>query len=338
MTNFKLKLNFQVLIICLQCLFLISRGCTNPVVEKKKVVYVNSYHKGFPPSDQITMGVMEGLPSDTFEIIDYFMDTKRNSSEAFIKGRAAELVDSIRMEKPDVLIVSDDNAMKYLLIPNFREDSLPTVFCGVNWNTDQYDLSGFNITGVLEILPVADLVRTMKHYYPGMKKILVLNENTTTSRKTKPLLDTLLGNLGMEVTQELVDDFESWKSVFIDANNKFDIIYLQTRGAIADWDHELAIKYVHQYIKIPLVTCEEFMMSYAVFGLTQVSKEQGMIAAEKAKLILHGKRPTDIPVSKNKQTNAWINTRLAEKIGFVPDNELRSRSNILEEYFSDNIK
>jgi ABC-type uncharacterized transport system substrate-binding protein len=329
MTNFISKSNYLVLFICIQ-FFLISTGCTNPGVEKKKVVYVNSYHKGFPPTDDITQGVFEGLPADSFEIAAYFMDTKRNSSEAYIKKRAEELLDSIRKEKPEVLIVSDDNAMKYLVVPNFQGDPLPIVFCGVNWSAEQYDLSGCNITGILELLPVVDLVQTMKPYYPGMKKLLVLNENTTTSRKTSPLLDTLLGNIGIEVTQELVDDFASWKSVFIEANLNYDIIYLQTRGAIKDWDHEEAIRHIDLHIKIPLVTCEEFMMPYAVFGLTQVSKEQGMIAATKAKLILNGASPAELPISRNNMTNAWINSSLAEKISFTPDKELLKKVKKIE--------
>ena len=251
-------------------------SCTKPGIERKKVVYVNSYHQGFPPSDQITEGVYEKLSADSFEIIPYFMDTKRNPSEEYIKGRTAGILDSIRKEDPDILIVSDDNALKYLVVPNFQGNPIPIVFCGVNWTADQYDLSGCNITGILELLPVAESMLTLKSYYPRMQKLLVLNENTTTSRKTKPLLDTLLSSIGISVIQELVDDFEDWKSVFIDGNETFDVIYLQTRGAIKGWDHDEALKVIDQHIKVPLVTCEDFMMPYAVFGLTQLSKEQGM--------------------------------------------------------------
>jgi ABC-type uncharacterized transport system substrate-binding protein len=315
----------------LLALFIIGfSSCMKPGIEKKKVVYVNSYHRGFPPSDQITEGVYEKLPADSFEILAYFMDTKRNPSEEYIKGRTAGILDSIRKENPDILIVSDDNALKYLVVPNFQDNPMPIVFCGVNWTADQYDLSGCNITGILELLPVAESMLTLKSYYPNMQKLLVLNENTTTSRKTKPLLDTLLGDIGMEVTQELVEDFTTWKSVFIDANQTYDVIYLQTRGAIKGWDHDEAMKVIDQHIKVPLVTCEDFMMPYAVFGLTQLSKEQGMWAAETAKKILNGTNPADIPVSKNKMTNVWINSSLSEKIGFLPEEALLSKARIVD--------
>ena len=314
----------------LAVLFMGLHSCGEPRIEKKKIVYVNSYHRGFPPSDEITAGVLENLPADSFEVIAHFMDTKRNPSEEFIKGRAAELLDSIRFEKPDLLIVSDDNAVKYLVVPNFRDNPIPIVFCGVNWTAEQYDLSGCNITGILELLPVEESILTLKSYYPNMKKLLVLNENTTTSRKTKPLLDALLSRIGISVTQKLVDDFEGWKSAFLEGNGTCDVIYLQTRGAIRNWDHDEALRVIDQHIKVPLVTCEDFMMPYAVFGLTQISKEQGTWAAETAKRILRGENPRDIPISKNQMSTVWINTSLAEKIDFVPDQALLSKASIVD--------
>jgi len=305
-------------------------SCGQQEIEKKKVVYVNSYHRGFPPSDQITEGVFERLPADSFEIIAHFMDTKRNPSEEYIKSRAAEILDLINNENPDLLIVSDDNAVKYLVVPNFQDNPMPIVFCGVNWTAEQYDLSGCNITGILELLPVAESILTLKSYYPNMKKLLVLNENTTTSRKTEPLLDTLLSRIGISVVQKLVDDFEGWKSALIEGNGTFDVIYLQTRGAIKNWDHDEALRVIHQHIKVPLVTCEDFMIPYAVFGLTQVSKEQGIWAAETAKRILRGANPTDIPISKNQMSTVWINNRLAKKVDFVPDEALLSKARIVD--------
>jgi ABC-type uncharacterized transport system substrate-binding protein len=303
-------------------LLLVFYSCANNIVNKKKVVYVNSYHSSFPPSAQITEGIFESLPSDSFEISVYFMDTKRNPSELFIKKRVAELLDSIQNDKPDVLIVSDDNAMKYLLLPNMNTLEVPAVFCGVNWSVEQYRPLPHELTGILEILPLEKLIQTLKPYYPEMKNLLVLNENTTTSRKTKPLLDTLLNNQKIHVVQKLVNDFESWKTAFIEANQEYDIIYLQTRGAIKNWDHEEALRIIEEHIKVPLVTCEEFMMPYAVFGLTQLSKEQGLWAGGAAKEIVEGKHPSAIPISKNKLAKVWLNEELAEKIGFYPDSAL----------------
>ncbi len=298
---------------------------------KYRIVYVNSYHQGHPPSDQITAGLLESLPVDSFEVIAFFMDTKRNSSQEYIESIAAALLDSIKVTNPDLLIVSDDNAVKYLVQPFLQDQDLPVVFCGVNWSADQYGLSRNNITGILELLPVEEAMTTIKPYYPSMQSLLVLNENTTTSRKTKPILDTLLTGMGIEVTQVLVDDFKSWKAAFEEGNRSNDIIYLQTQGAIKNWDHNEAKEFINEHIKVPLITCEDHMMPYSIFGMTQVSREQGTWAAETAKKILRGTPPSEIPVSKNQMVSIWYNPKLAEKVGFQPDPSLMGRASIISD-------
>ena len=318
----------NILLLTLPIMALFS-SCHMQEKGRYKIVYVNSYHQGHPPSDQITDGLMESLPVDSFEVIAHFMDTKQNSSLDYIENRAAGLLDSIKNENPDLLVVSDDNAVKYLVQPHFQDQDLPVVFCGVNWSADQYGLSQNNITGILELLPVGEVMATMQSYYPSMQKLLVLNENTTTSRKTKPILDTLMNRLGIEVTHVLVDDFESWKASFEEGNRFYDIIYLQTHGAIKNWNHDEALKFINLHIKVPLVTCEDHMMPYSIFGMTQVSREQGTWAAETARKILLGTPPSEIPVSRNQMVSIWFNPDLAEKVGFQPDSSLMGKARII---------
>jgi ABC-type uncharacterized transport system substrate-binding protein len=203
---------------------------------------------------------------------------------------------------------------------------MPIVFCGVNWTDVEYALPPDRVTGMLEILPVADMIFTMRAYYPKMEKLLFLSENTTTSRKEVALLDTLFIRTGVKVKHALVHDFDEWKVVFKEANQEFDIIYLPTNGAIKGWTKDEAIDFISQYIKVPVVTTEDFMMPYCVFGLTKVAKEQGIWVAETAKKILAGSKIGDFPVTMNKQSNYWINTSLAELIGFKPDSALINRS------------
>lgn len=82
-------------------------------------------------------------------------------------------------------------------------------------------------------------------------------------------------------------------------------------------------------LKVPLVTCEDFMMPYVVFGMTKVAKEQGIWAAMTAKKILTESRPSDFPVTRNQMSTIWLNTRLAGKIDFEPDTALLSNVRIV---------
>jgi ABC-type uncharacterized transport system substrate-binding protein len=275
-------------------------------------------------------GIMESFSPDSFELTRHFMDTKRNTSQDFIEHRAAEIYDSILDANPDLLIVSDDNAVKYIVQPYLQARKGPVVFCGVNMSADQYDLPGDRVTGMIEILPLADLLILMRSIEPSIERLLVLTENTTTSRKEAELLDTLFTRVGVTASFELVDDFGQWKTMFREGNLDYDIIYIVTHAAIRDWDHDEAVRFIEQNIQVPVVTCEDFMMPYAVLGLTKVAKEHGVWAAWAAKMILQGTGPAEIPVTSNRQSTLWYNPALAEKIGFRPDSLLIGKARIPE--------
>jgi len=305
---------------------IIFQFCTSNQADKTKVVYINSFHRGHPSSDDIMDGILENLPADSFEIDTYFMDTKREPSTAHIQQVATQLLDTIMSKTPDILLTSDDNAIKYIVQPHLDKLKMPIVFCGVNWTDQEYDLPPDKVTGMLEILPVADMIFTMRRHYPEMDSILFLSENTTTSRKEKDLLDTLFTRTGVVSSYELVNNFEEWKPAFQQANNVYDLIYLPTNGAIKGWDRVEAIDFIAKHIHVPVVTTEDFMMPYCVFGLTKVAKEQGIWVAETAKKLVSGNQISDFPVTRNMQRTYWLNESLAEKIGFQADSILQKSS------------
>ncbi len=324
----KLKYNpLRVLLFVL--LSLILHQCTQPKAGKPTIVYVNSYHRGHPSSDEIMDAIAEEFSPDSFHLITCFMDTKKNPSQDYIERRAAQINDTIKKVNPDIVIVSDDDAVKYLVQKYFRGTALPVVFCGVNWSDKDYQLEEVRVTGMIEILPLADVLITMKSHYPVMKKVLVLNENTTTSRKEKILLDSLFNRTGFIAGYELVDDFSQWKIKFEEGNKNYDLIYISTNAAVKGWDKKEAVNFIHGHISVPVVTCEDFMMPYAVLGITKVAKEQGTWAAESAKKILNGVSPSDIPRTMNRQRKIWLNARLAGIINFQPDQELKNKALIV---------
>lgn len=289
--------------------------------ERYRIVYVNSYHKGYNPSDEVMRGITDELPPDKFDLKIHFIDSKRQTSPE----RLAVTVDSIRDQiinfNPDVLIVSDDYAVNHLVKPYFDQLELPIVFCGINWSADQYELDRNHITGMLEVIPLADAIRFIKDYYPSASKLTVLSENSLSEQNNTRLLDTLYKNIGLQTKYMLADDFENWKKMFIKANSESDIIYLPTNGSVKNWDDAAAQKFVTENIRVPAFTCDDFMMDFCVFGFTKVPVEQGIYAAETAKKIIEGSSPSHIPITRNIQAETWFNTKLAEIIEFKPITE-----------------
>jgi ABC-type uncharacterized transport system substrate-binding protein len=169
---------------------------------------------------------------------------------------------------------------------------------------------------MLEVLPIRETVELVRTSFPNLETLTVISENTTSELKNKEVMGPIFEELGLQVTYSLVDDFKAWKTAFLTANDQSDLIYLPTNGAIKQWDEEEAERFVTAHIKKPVITCDDFMMPYAVFGLTKVASEQGIWAAQTSLRILNGEALDVIPVTQNLQHKTWINPEMAKKIGF----------------------
>jgi ABC-type uncharacterized transport system substrate-binding protein len=291
------------------------------------VLYVNSYHDGYPPSDEVMEALIESLPADSFDVKIMFLNSKLQSSNHSIRVKADSVLEMIGVFKPNVLAISDDNAMKYLVEPYAANLKIPVVFCGINWSADQYRFSKSQVTGMLEVLPLKSAIQALKEIYPQSKTIAVISENSLSEKNNTTLLDTLYRNAGLLPEYYLVDSFPSWKKAFLEASAKSDLIYLPTNGAIKGWNDDEAKDFVFARITKPVFTCDEFMMPYCVTGFTKIPAEQGQWVAQTIKKILGGAKISDIPQSRNVGSKIFVNHKLAGKIGLETDKQIFQNAN-----------
>jgi ABC-type uncharacterized transport system substrate-binding protein len=295
-----------------------------------KILYVNSYHPGYPSSDDITEGLREMVQKPGILLKILYMDTKRNQDEEFIRKKSESILKEMEAFGPDLLIVSDDNAVKYLVVPYLLDQRIPIVFCGVNWTAAPYRLPHDHITGMIEVLPVDEGIRFIKGMRPGISRVMILSENSVSEHKNIGFITPILENMGFIVDYRLAGTFDEWKPFFILANERADVIYMPTNGAIRGWKNEEAIQFIRENIKIPTVTCDDFMMPYAVLGVTKVQKEQGIWAGETALKIRKGYRISQIEITKNSEIRIWWNPGLAEIIHLMPDRAWLKDVNLFE--------
>lgn len=292
-----------------------------------RVLYINSYHPGYPPSDELMDAMIKDLPADSFEVLVRFLDSKRQASDNSIKAKVDSVLKMINNYKPDVLAISDDNAMKYLVEPHAASFKVPVVFCGINWSANQYKFSRSQVTGMLEVLPLKTAIETLKKIYPQCKTLAVISENSLSEQNNTALLDTLYRNAGLLPEYYLVDSFAGWKKAFLEASAKCDLIYMPTNGAIRGWNNEEAKSFVAAHISKPVFTCDEFMMPYVVVGFTKIPAEQGRWVAQTIKRIIHGEEVATISQTRNVESKIWLNSKLADKIGFHPEGQMLSNAN-----------
>jgi ABC-type uncharacterized transport system substrate-binding protein len=277
---------------------------------------------GYPSSDDITEGIKTTLQQPDIHLKILYMDTKRNQGEAFIRSKTLEILDEMKNFGPDVLIVSDDNAVKYLVVPHLLNQEIPIVFCGVNWSAEPYELPRDHVTGMLEVLPVEEGLRIAREMDPDISRVAILSENSLSEQKNIGFITPILEDMNLAVDYQLASTFDEWKTFFNLANEQADMIYMPTNGAIRNWDKKEAIRFIQENLKLPLLTCDDFMMPYAVIGVTKVQREQGIWAGETALKIRKGIKVSSIEITENSKVKIWWNPELAEIIHLTPDQTL----------------
>lgn len=285
----------------------------------KKVLFVNSYHQGYPWSDDIEEGAAKVLRASGVAVEFVRMDTKRNGDEAFKQKAGLEAKAAIEKAKPDLVIVADDNAVKYVLQPFFKDSALPFVFCGVNWDASGYGLPYRNATGMVEVALTVQLVNKLREYAKG-KRVGFLTVDTETERYEQKAYRE---KLKLQFAQErFVKTLADWKAAFAELQDQVDVLLLGNFAGINDWNEAEAKAWAETHTRIPSGGMYDFMMPYAMLGLTKVAQEQGIWSGKTAVAILGGAKPSSIPVTENREGQIMLNVKLASKAGVVFKPEL----------------
>jgi ABC-type uncharacterized transport system substrate-binding protein len=285
----------------------------------KKVLFVNSYHQGYEWSDGEEEGAAKVLKASGVQLEYFRMDTKRHGDEAAKKKAGADAKALIESSKPDLVIVSDDNAVKYLLQPYYKDASVPFVFCGVNWDASGYGLPYKNATGMTEVALTVQLLDRLKEYTKG-KRVGFLTVDTETERVEQKAYRDILK---LQFAQErFVKTLADWKAAFKDLQGQVDVLLLGNFAGINDWNEADARAWAEANTRIPSGAMYDFMMPYAMLGFVKIAQEQGIWSGKTALAILKGAPPSSIPVTPNKEAQIMVNVKLAAKAGVVFKPEL----------------
>jgi ABC-type uncharacterized transport system substrate-binding protein len=311
------------------CVFLAAlSGCHVP--GRQKLFYVDSYHPGDAASDAIVAGIYEVVADSKARLDVFFMDAQRYPQAESIAKKVEEVLATIRDIRPDVIIASGNTAVEFVLAEHFKDGPIPGVFCAVNWTCEPYGLPTENATGILEIPPVRETLAVLKQHSPDGKRVAVLSGDSSSQPRNEEALDAIFFECGLTATHVSAKTPDEWKAQFAKANAEADMIFLTTNQGIENWDEADVKAFVGEHIRVPVVTCDASMMKVAVFGLSAAGREQGQWAAKTALRILRGESPAKIPVVRTDQATAYINTTLADRVGFKPDEALLNRCRRVE--------
>jgi len=298
-----------------------------PNLTSKKVLFIDSYHQGYPWSDGITSGIQSVFANTDVELMIHRMDTKRNGSEDFKKKAAMKAKAVIEQFKPDVVIATDDNASKYLIVPYYRGGDLPFVFAGVNWDASIYGYPARNVTGMVEVSAPDQLLQIIGTVSQG-QRLGSLTGDTATGRKENENYATILDITFEE--EAYVATFEEWKQAYLAMQDKVDILLMYNNAGIQGWNDQEAVAFVEANAKIPSGSVQPWMAPYVLVAFTKDATEQGQWAATTAMEILNGRSPAEIPMTRNSRGRMIVNSKMARSLNMeIPASMLTAAEDIL---------
>lgn len=160
-----------------------------------RVMIVQSYEKGKGCGSIIEKGLLNSLAragySDglNLKISHHFM----NSRMAFLSSKDIEkegrdAVQAIIAEDPDMVVIFDDNAAEYVMLP-LAKSKYPIFFAGMNIAPEIYNRErefmqnrthpGFNVTGITEEYDYSKSFRLIKELLPAARTMAVVSSKST---------------------------------------------------------------------------------------------------------------------------------------------------------------
>jgi ABC-type uncharacterized transport system substrate-binding protein len=294
----------------------------------KKILWIDSYHQGYAWTDDMENGMHEVLDGTGVELKIVHMDTKRNADDAFIKTAALQAKTEIETFQPDVVIASEDNVQKALIVPNYRGTDLPIVFNGINWTADSFGYPASNITGMLEVELQDQLTEMLKQYAKG-RRVGYVTIDTETERKSVDIINKRFFNNEMLIYWATTQD--EFKTAFLTAQQEVDIVFLGNNGGTDTWDEAEMKQFFLDNTTIPTGSVRDWMAPYVLVTLAKSGKEQGEWAAQTALDILDGTPVSEIPVVENKKGDLILNLSLADKLGVIFTPSLLKNAKILDD-------
>jgi signal transduction histidine kinase len=290
-------------------LFILIIGLSSDVqaleeTPRKRVLVLHSYYQGYKWTDDENRGIQAILkPSiGTNNLYIEYMDTKKIFGDLYSQRLYEVYKLKYKNFKFDAIIVTDNNAFDF--IRKYRDDlfpGTPVVFCGVNYFEESHLTGQKLITGINEENDLKVCVEMMLKLHPKTKKIVFINEWTTTGQGVHKAFLKIIPHFQGIVQFSLLEDvkIEELLAQLVPLSEDSLVLYTafsrDKSGKLFDYDEIISL--IAGRCKVPIYTTNEFNLGLGVVGGIVVhGYDQGEMAAKIAVRILQGEKPENIPV------------------------------------------
>jgi two-component system cell cycle sensor histidine kinase/response regulator CckA len=291
--------------------------------NKKNVLILNSYHQGYKWTNDETQGALTALDpmKDSLKIYIEYMGTKWVSGDQYFEQLHRLMKYKYQSVRFDVIILSDNDALNFMI--KYRDDmfgKVPTVFCGINYFTDD-DLKGQPLyTGINETVDVKGTLEIALRLHPSTKNIVVINDTTITGRRLHDELIKIIPSFQQKVRFEFLEDIEMGK--LLETVEKFpsDSLIFYTlfsrdkAGKFYEYDESISL--ISKHSKVPIYGAWDFSLGHGIVGgMLTNGYDQGRAAGEMALRILKVEKIENIPIVRQSPTRYMFDYHQMERFG-----------------------
>ncbi|MCJ2163412.1 MULTISPECIES: ABC transporter substrate binding protein [unclassified Pseudodesulfovibrio] len=285
------------------------------LAEQRTVLIVYSYDEGLAWTRQCDKGIREALPGDV-SIERLFMDTKRIPQEKFI-SRAEMVVKEFRRIQPDLVMVSDDTALR-LVGPEIAATGVPVVYFGINGNPRDYFVSlPKNVTGLIERIPLLHWVRILFDIIPEADSLLVLMDTSPTADAI--IKSSFRGRDWIEFEEKTVGwkkatDWADWQRSVLESESEIILMPIyhslkNENGTHIPYDE--VVSWTSKNSPVPVFATQDYAVGdQGVIGaLVVFGEEHGRLAGVIAKKILDGISVLDLSTADDQHGIMYFNPK-----------------------------
>jgi putative ABC transport system substrate-binding protein len=298
---------------------------------------------GQPGEFKIFMVLWRGITEAEKGFMDYLSQRGINTS-FFIrdcgkdKSRLPEIMKEIKDTKPDLIYSFGTTVTTYIAGTTLDTDrdqfitDIPVVFNIVSDPIGAYlvpnlGTSGRNLTGASHMVPIPAQVKAMKSIMELHRLGVIYNPQERNSVLSVEAMERIAGSDGFVLIKVPIPLDENQKPVedispdiiesFVD--EKPDLVYLPSDSFVISRSESLVNLITKTGIPTFSATEDPIYAAGALMGLVSRYYNVGQFAGYKAEQILvHKKRPEDIPIETLKRFTFIINMKTAKKLEFYP--------------------
>jgi len=159
----------------------------------KKILILNSYHKGYKWSDDIVRGIEDQFQGNPFDIRIEYMDTKRIEVPGYLEHLAQMYSYKLSNDRFDLIISSDDAAYQFIEEHHhaiFKDT--PVVACGLNYFLPEWQSRHPWLAAVVpEVFDIEGTLNAALSVHPETTTVYVINDHTPTGRLIQKAFDKI---------------------------------------------------------------------------------------------------------------------------------------------------